>query len=137
MRAYRLVKANQGSAGIDGESLSDFDLNLKRNLYKIWNHLSSGTYFPPPVMAVAIPKKTGGERILGIPIVRDRIAQMVVKLAFEPSVERIFLSDSYGYRPGKSALYAVGITRESDAGNSIGCWSLTSKGCSTIFVMAF
>lgn len=112
LRAYQLVKANQGSAGVDGESLSDFDLNLKRNLYKIWNRMSSGTYFPPPVMAVAIPKKTGGERILGIPTVSDRIAQMVVKMAFEPSAERVFLPDSYGYRPGKSALDAVGITRK-------------------------
>lgn len=111
LRAYQLVKANQGSAGVDGESLSDFERNLKRNLYKIWNRMSSGTYFPPPVMAVAIPKKSGGERILSIPTVSDRIAQMVVKMAFEPAVERIFLPDSYGYRPGKSALDAVGITR--------------------------
>lgn len=112
VKAYQLVKANQGSAGVDGESLEKFDINLKGNLYKIWNRMSSGTYFPPPVKAVAIPKKSGGERILGIPTVSDRIAQMVVKLAFEPSVESIFLPDSYGYRPGKSALDAVGITRK-------------------------
>jgi len=112
MHAFELVKANRGAAGVDKQSLSDFELNLKDNLYKIWNRLSSGCYFPPPVKAVAIPKKTGGERILGIPTVSDRIAQMVVKLEFEPQVETHFLSDSYGYRPNKSALDAVGITRK-------------------------
>jgi RNA-directed DNA polymerase len=110
--AYKLVKANAGSAGIDQQSLSDFEINLKDNLYKIWNRLSSGCYFPPPVMAVEIPKKSGGKRLLGIPTVSDRIAQMVVKLSFEPKVEPHFLNDSYGYRPNKSALDAVGITRE-------------------------
>ena len=94
--AYDLVKANKGSAGVDSQSLADFDRNLKSNLYKIWNRLSSGTYFPPPVKAVRIPKKAGGERILGVPTVSDRIAQMVVRLEFEPKVERIFLRDSYG-----------------------------------------
>jgi RNA-directed DNA polymerase len=112
MEAYQLVKANAGSAGIDRQSLDDFDKNLKNNLYKIWNRMSSGTYFPPPVKAVSIPKKTEGERILGIPTVSDRIAQMVVKLTFEPLVEPCFLKDSYGYRPNKSALDAVGITRQ-------------------------
>jgi len=112
MQAYKLVKANAGSAGIDKQSLKDFEKNLKDNLYKIWNRLSSGSYFPPAVKAVSIPKKTGGDRILGIPTVSDRIAQMVVKLQFEPMVEPHFLSDSYGYRPGKSALDAVGITRK-------------------------
>lgn len=112
MHAFELVKANRGAAGVDKQSLSDFEINLKDNLYKIWNRLSSGCYFPPPVKAVAIPKKTGGERILGIPTVSDRIAQMVVKLEFEPQVEPHFLSDSYGYRPNKSALDAVGITRD-------------------------
>jgi RNA-directed DNA polymerase len=85
---------------------------LKDNLYKIWNRMSSGTYFPPPVKAVAIPKKDGGERILGVPTVADRVAQMVVKRVFEPKVEPIFVPDSYGYRPGKSALDAVGVTRK-------------------------
>jgi group II intron reverse transcriptase/maturase len=112
MRAFELVKANAGAAGIDKQSLSDFERNLADNLYKLWNRLSSGSYFPPPVKAVAIPKKTGGERILGIPTVSDRIAQMVVKLEFEPQVEPHFLSDSYGYRPNKSALDAVGVTRK-------------------------
>ncbi|MEA3484024.1 MAG: group II intron reverse transcriptase/maturase [Pseudomonadota bacterium] len=112
MQAYELVKANAGAAGVDKQSISVFEVNLKDNLYKLWNRLSSGSYFPPPVKGVAIPKKTGGERILGIPTVSDRIAQMVVKLEFEPEVEPYFLPDSYGYRPYKSALDAIGITRE-------------------------
>jgi len=111
-RAYDLVKANAGAAGIDHQSLADFDRNRKNNLYMLWNRLSSGSYFPPPVKAVAIPKKSGGERILGIPTVSDRIAQMVVKLTFEPYVEPYFLADSYGYRPNKSALDAIGVTRQ-------------------------
>lgn len=112
VEAYELVKANAGSAGIDRQSLTDFERNLKDNLYKIWNRLSSGSYFPPPVMGVLIPKKSGGTRTLGIPTVSDRIAQMVVKLSFEPKVEPQFLEDSYGYRPNKSALDAVGVTRK-------------------------
>lgn len=115
-RAYELVKANKGAAGVDNQSLADFEKNLKGNLYKLWNRLSSGSYFPPPVKAVAIPKKSGGERILGIPTVSDRIAQMVVKMEFEPQVEPHFLPDSYGYRPNKSALDAVGVTRKR-------CWN--------------
>lgn len=112
MQAFRLIKANAGAAGVDEQSLADFESNLKDNLYKLWNRLSSGSYFPPPVKAVPIPKKSGGERILGVPTVSDRIAQMIVKLIFEPCVEPYFLSDSYGYRPNKSALDAVGITRQ-------------------------
>ncbi len=112
MQAFKLIKANAGAAGVDGQSLADFEINLKGNLYKLWNRLSSGSYFPPPVKAVPIPKKSGGERILGVPTVSDRIAQMVVKLMFEPCVEPCFLPDSYGYRPNKSALDAVGITRQ-------------------------
>ena len=111
MRAYGLVRANRGAAGVDQQSLDDFAVKLKDNLYKLWNRMSSGSYFPPPVKAVSIPKKTGGERVLGVPTVADRIAQMVVKLTFEPMVEPHFLPDSYGYRPGKSALDAVGVTR--------------------------
>ena len=112
MAAYKAVKANGGSAGIDKQTIEDFEKNLKDNLYKIWNRMSSGSYIPPAVKAVPIPKKSGGERILGIPTVSDRIAQMVVKMHFEPKVEPIFLPDSYGYRPGKSALDAVGITKK-------------------------
>jgi RNA-directed DNA polymerase len=111
MQAWKLIKENGGSAGVDQQSIADFEKNLKDNLYKIWNRMSSGTYFPPPVKAVPIPKKSGGERILGVPSVSDRVAQMVVKLIFEPCVEPNFLPDSYGYRPNKSALDAVGVTR--------------------------
>ncbi len=110
--AYKAVKSNKGAAGVDGQTLEHFEKDLEGNLYKVWNRMSSGTYFPPPVRAVAIPKKSGGERILGVPTVSDRIAQMVVKQLIEPDLEAIFLSDSYGYRPGKSALDAVGVTRE-------------------------
>lgn len=111
MQAYRLVKANSGSSGVDGQSLGDFESDLKNNLYRLWNRLSSGSYFPPAVKGVPIPKKSGGERMLGVPTVTDRIAQMVVKLQIEPDVEPHFLKDSYGYRPNKSALDAVGVTR--------------------------
>jgi len=110
--AYKAVKSNHGAAGVDGQTLETFEKNLAGNLYKIWNRMSSGAYFPPPVRAVSIPKKTGGERILGVPTVSDRIAQMVVKQMIEPDLEPIFLPDSYGYRPGKSALDAVGVTRQ-------------------------
>lgn len=110
--AYKAVKANAGAAGVDQQSLEGFEADLKGNLYKIWNRMSSGSYFPPPVKAVAIPKKSGGERILGIPTVADRVAQMVVKQVIEPMIEPSFLPDSYGYRRGKSALDAVGVTRE-------------------------
>ena len=110
--AYKAVKSNQGAAGVDKETIEQFDANLKGNLYKLWNRMSSGSYFPPPVRAVSIPKKSGGERILGVPTVADRVAQMVVKQLIEPDLDPIFLADSYGYRPGKSALDAIGITRE-------------------------
>jgi RNA-directed DNA polymerase len=112
VEAHKLVEANAGAAGVDQQSLEDFSKDLKDNLYKLWNRMSSGSYFPPPVKAVSIPKKTGGERILGVPTVADRIAQMVVRLTFEPCVEPYFLSDSYGYRPKKSALDAIGVTRQ-------------------------
>lgn len=113
VQAFKLVKANAGSAGVDEQSLEDFEINLKDNLYKLWNRMSSGSYFPPPVKAVPIPKKSGnGERILGVPTVSDRVAQMVVKLIFEPCVEPHFFPDSYGYRPNKSALDAVEVTRQ-------------------------
>jgi RNA-directed DNA polymerase len=110
--AYERVKANQGAAGVDSESIEAFEQDLKNNLYQIWNRMSSGTYFPPPVRTVAIPKKDGGERRLGIPTVSDRIAQTVAKLYLEPLGEPSFHPDSYGYRPRKSALDAVGTTRQ-------------------------
>lgn len=109
--AYERVKANKGTYGVDDQSIQDFERKLNNNLYKIWNRMSSGSYFPKPVKAVAIPKKNGGTRLLGIPTVEDRIAQMVVKLYFEPNVESIFYEDSYGYRPNKSAIQALDVTR--------------------------
>jgi RNA-directed DNA polymerase len=109
--AYKRVKENKGAAGVDEQSIEDFEKRLKKNLYKIWNRMSSGSYFPPPVRTVTIPKKNGGERKLGIPTVADRIAQQVVKARLEPELEPLFHADSYGYRPGKSALDAVGQAR--------------------------
>lgn len=99
--AFIKVKANKGAAGVDGQLIAEFEKALKSNLYKLWNRMSSGSYFPPPVLTVEIPKDDGGIRPLGIPTVADRIAQMVVKLYLEPEVEPHFHPDSYGYRPGK------------------------------------
>src|ERR1700727_891640 len=110
--AYKRVRANQGAAGVDGQTISDFEADLGNNLYKLWNRLSSGSYFPPPVRRVDIPKSDGKTRPLGIPTVADRIAQMVVKRHLEPLAEPKFHPDSYGYRPGKSALDAVGAARQ-------------------------
>ena len=110
--AYERVKANKGAAGVDEESIEEFEKNLKDNLYKLWNRMSSGSYFPPPVRIVEIPKGDGKMRKLGIPTVSDRIAQMVVKLYLEPGIDPHFHPDSYGYRPGKSAIAAVGVARE-------------------------
>jgi RNA-directed DNA polymerase len=110
--AWRRVKANKGAAGVDGESIKEFERDLKGNLYKLWNRLSSGSYMPPPVRAVEIPKKDGSSRTLGVPTVADRIAQTVVRGYLEPDVEPVFHADSYGYRPGRSALDAVGVCRE-------------------------
>ena len=110
--AYKRVKANQGSAGVDDESLQGFEDNLSANLYKLWNRLSSGSYLPPPVKRVEIEKSDGGVRPLGIPTVADRIAQMVVKLQIEPQLETHFHPDSYGYRPGKSAHMALAQTKK-------------------------
>jgi RNA-directed DNA polymerase len=110
--AYQRVKANRGAAGVDGESLAAFEQDLKNNLYKVWNRMSSGSYFPPPVRLVEIPKDSGGMRPLGIPTVADRVAQTVVKMVLEPGVDPHFHADSYGYRPGKSALDAVGAARK-------------------------
>lgn len=111
-RAYKLIKKNGGAFGVDRQSISDFDKNLRTNLYKIWNRLASGSYFPPPVMAVEIPKKNGGSRTLGIPTVSDRIAQMAIKLTMEPILEPVFDKDSFGYRPGRSAHHAISVTRQ-------------------------
>jgi RNA-directed DNA polymerase len=110
--AYKRVKANKGAAGVDEQTITEFEGKLKDNLYRIWNRMSSGSYFPPPVRTVKIPKANGGERKLGLPTVSDRIAQRVVKSRLEPAVDPLFHRDSYGYRPGKSALDAVGQARQ-------------------------
>src|SRR5215208_1005993 len=115
-KAYQRVKANRGAAGVDGETLAAFEEDLKGNLYKIWNRMSSGSYFPPPVRLVEIPKDNGGKRPLGVPTVADRVAQTVTKMVFEPQVEPGFHPDSYAYRPGRSALDAVGTARKR-------CWA--------------
>jgi RNA-directed DNA polymerase len=111
--AYRQVKANQGAPGVDGVTLEVFEKDLKNNLYKIWNRMSSGSYFPPPVRAVEIPKPHGGGmRTLGVPTISDRVAQTVVARRLEAKVEPIFHPDSYGYRPYRSALDAVAACRQ-------------------------
>lgn len=112
VKAFQQVKANHGAAGVDGQSLAAFEADLKGNLYKVWNRMSSGSYFPPPVRLVEIPKDNGSRRALGIPTVGDRVAQTVVKMVLEPLVEPVFHADSYGYRPGRSALDAVAMTRK-------------------------
>ena len=111
--AWLRIKANDGASGVDEETIQAFEANLEGNLYKLWNRMSSGSYMPPPVRAVEIPKKGGqGVRTLGVPTVADRVAQTVVRLVLEPEVEPLFHPDSYGYRPGRSALDAVGRCRE-------------------------
>lgn len=110
--AYQRVKANRGAAGVDAETIEKFDLDRDRNLYRIWNRMSSGSYFPPAVKGVAIPKKSGGIRMLGVPTVSDRIAQTVAAMVLEPLLEPVFHADSYGYRPGRSAHDALAVTRK-------------------------
>ena len=117
LEAYKRVKANQGASGVDGIDFEEYEKNLKNNLYKLWNRLSSGSYFPKAVRGVEIPKKNGKKRLLGILTLEDRVAQMVVRMEFEPKVEPIFCEDSYGYRPNKSAIDAIGVTRER-------CWKM-------------
>ena len=115
--AYQRVKANRGAAGVDGVSLAAFERDLKGNLYKVWNRMTSGSYHPPPVRLVEIPKDNGGTRPLGIPTIADRVAQTVAKMALEPLVEPYFHRDSYGYRPRRSALDAVATARKR-------CWGI-------------
>lgn len=112
VEAYKRVKANGGAAGVDGQTITMFEENLKDNLYKLWNRMSSGSYFPPAVRYVEIPKSDGKVRVLGIPTVSDRVAQMVVKMCLEPKIEPHFHPDFYGYRPGKSAHDALGMARQ-------------------------
>jgi len=109
--AWLKVKENGGAAGVDGVTIGQFEERLKDNLYRLWNRMSSGSYFPGPVRAVEIPKK-GGTRVLGIPNVVDRVAQTVAVLALEPEVEKVFHDDSYGYRPGRSPLDAIAACRQ-------------------------
>ena len=110
--AYRRVAANRGAPGVDGQDLEKFEADLENNLYKIWNRMSSGSYFPPPVRAVEIPKPhSPGVRVLGVPTIADRVAQSVVAMYLEPLVEPRFHPDSYGYRPKKSAHEALGVCR--------------------------
>ena len=110
--AYKQVKANRGAAGVDGQTIAEFDEDLSNNLYQLWNRLASGSYMPSPVRRVDIPKGDGGTRPLGIPTVSDRIAQMVVKRYLEPVLEPVFHDDSYGYRPGRSAHDALATARQ-------------------------
>ena len=112
MEAWRAVKANKGSPGVDAESIETFEKDLKDNLFKVWNRMSSGSYFPPPVRAVEIPKSNGGKRILGIPTVSDRVAQTVVKMTLEPRLDPLFHENSFGYRPNRSAQMAILTTRK-------------------------
>jgi group II intron reverse transcriptase/maturase len=109
--AWKLVRANKGAAGIDGQTIEDFEENLENNLYKIWNRMTSGSYFPPAVRTVYIPKSSGGKRMLGIPTVSDRVAQQVAKMYLEPILEPKFHNDSYGYRPGRSQHDALAQAR--------------------------
>ena len=110
--AYKKVRSNQGSAGIDQVSMEEFDADRSKHLYKLWNRMASGSYFPPPVKEVEIPKKDGKVRKLGVPTISDRVAQMVVKDYLEPRFEKIFSPHSYGYRPGKNAHQALAAVRE-------------------------
>lgn len=113
--AYKRVRANKGSAGVDAVSMEQFDADLSKNLYKLWNRMASGSYFPPPVKEVEIPKKDGKVRKLGIPTIGDRIGQTVVKMYLEPRLEKLFSPNSFGYRPNKSAHQALEQVRKS-------CW---------------
>ena len=112
LEAYKRVKANKGAGGVDEINFEDYEKDLKNNLYKLWNRMSSGSYFPKAVRGVEIPKRNGKKRLLGIPTIEDRVAQMVTRMVFEPNVEKIFLDDSYGYRPNRSAIDAIRVTRE-------------------------
>lgn len=117
VKAFKGVKANRGAPGVDGQSIEMFERDLENNLYKLWNRMSSGSYFPSAVRLCEIPKPYGSRRTLGIPTVSDRVAQMVVKQVLEPRLEGIFSENSYGYRPGKSAVEAVGQARSN-------CWAM-------------
>ena len=110
--AYKKVRANKGSAGVDSVSMEEFDANRAKHLYKLWNRMASGSYFPSPVKEVEIPKKDGNNRKLGIPTISDRVGQTVVKMYIEPRMEKLFSTNSYGYRPNKSAHQALESVRK-------------------------
>ena len=114
-QAYKRVRANKGSGGVDAISMEQFDADLSKNLYKLWNRMASGSYFPPAVKEVEIPKKDGKFRKLGVPTISDRIGQMMVKMYIEPRLENVFSPNSFGYRPSKSAHQALKQVREN-------CW---------------
>ena len=132
--AYKRVKANQGAAGVDGESIAEFERDLKKNLYKLWNRMSSGSYFPPPVRTVEIPKDSGGTRTLGIPTVADRIAQMVAKMYLEPLVEPHFHQTLTGTGPASQQFRQLGSPGKG-AGAWTGCWTWISRASSTTWIM--
>jgi hypothetical protein len=129
--AYKRVRANHGAAGVDGQSIAEFEVNLADNLYKLWNRMSSGSYFPPPVRRVELPKDDGGTRLLGIPTVADRVAHMVVKRFLEPLVEPKFHRDSYGYIGPASRRSKLLAWRASVAGVTRGCSIWISRPFST------
>ena len=134
--AYKRVKANQGAAGVDGQSIEEFEKDLGNNLYRIWNRMSSGSYFPPPVLRVDIPKGDGRTRPLGIPTVADRVAQMVVKRYVESIVDPIFDEDSYGYRPAGRLIKRY-RWHARDVGVATGCWISISKASLMKSIMNF
>jgi len=130
--AFKKVKANQGAAGVDGQTIAEFEAGLAGNLYKLWNRLSSGSYFPPPVRRVDIPKASGGTRPLGIPTVADRVAQEVVRRYLEPCLEPVFHADSSGPVARRSMPCA---RRASGAGGTTGCSTSTSRRSLTASIM--
>jgi retron-type reverse transcriptase len=134
--AYKRVKSRRGAAGIDDVSIENFEQSLSKNLYKIWNRMSSGSYFPLAVKHVEIPKGDGGTRALGIPTLSDRVAQLVVKRRLEPVIDPIFHTDSYGYRPGRSAMMLCAWPG-SVVGSMIGCWIWILRVSSIISTMIF
>src|SRR5665647_634059 len=133
MEAYRRVKAKHGGGGTDGVDFTEFEKDLKNNLYKIWNRMSSGCYFPAAVRGVEIPKKNGKKRLLGIPTIEDRVAQMVVRMSFESIVEPIFCQTHLDIDPiGQQSTLLV--SPEKDAGKCRGFWSSTLWVCLIISV---
>jgi retron-type reverse transcriptase len=130
--AWLRVKANQGAAGVDAETIERFETKLATNLYKLWNRMSSGSYFPPPVKAVPIPKKSGGMRVLGVPTVSDRIAQTAVKMWLEPRLDPLFHDDMAIGRGNRR--WRRSLSPDAVVGIKTGWWSSTSGGCSTISI---